>query len=127
MHNSLTRRLKNPRLWQIALACYWLALFVLTHIPMQRPELQGGKADKLAHLAAFAVLSTLVAIMWQLSAGRLTPRHFLWAWLTVMLYAGFEELTQPLVGRVCSVWDWLADALGAALGFLLFVLCRPAD
>ena len=120
MRNSFSRRLRNPKLWQIALACYWLALFVATHIPMEMPELHGGKADKLAHVAAFAGLAAIFAITWQLSAGRLTARHLAWAWVALVLYAAFEELTQPLVGRYASVWDWSADAVGAALGLLLF-------
>jgi VanZ family protein len=131
MQPHLKHHLRNPWLWQIALVCYWLALYTVTHIPMQRPELQGGKTDKLVHLAAFAVLGALLAITWQLSAGRLTTRSFFWVWFTVTLYAAFEELTQPLVGRTCSVWDWLADTLGAALGtalgLLLFAWWRPAD
>jgi VanZ family protein len=112
--------MRNPKLWQIVLACYWLALFVATHIPLETPALQGGKTDKLAHMAAFAVLSALVAITWQLSAGRLTLRHLSGAWLVIVLYGAMEEWTQPLVGRHASIWDWMADAFGAAIGLMLF-------
>ena len=120
MQTSLKRHLRNPRFWQIALACYWLTLFVFTHLPIKRPELQGGKTDKVAHVAAFAVLGALLAITWQTSAGRLTARHLVWAWIALILYAGFEEITQPIVGRYCSIWDWSADAVGAALGLIIF-------
>ena len=37
-----------------------------------------------------------------------------------MLYGAIEETTQPLVNRVASLIDWLADAIGATLGLAVF-------
>ena len=124
MHSTIRRLLNNPRLWQLALAVYWIALFAGTHIPIDRVPRSVGSADKLAHLGAFAVLAFIFATTWQLSAGHLMTRHLVWSWIVIAIYGGFEEITQPIVGRVASVADWLADVTGAALGLLAFVMIR---
>jgi VanZ family protein len=124
VHSIIRRLLSNPRLWQLALAVYWIALFVATHIPIDRVPRAVGSADKIAHLAAFAALAFLFATTWQLSAGHLMTRHLVWSWIVIAIYGGFEEITQPLVGRVASVVDWLADVTGAALGLVMFVVVR---
>src|SRR5688572_7894608 len=121
MQHTIRRLLNNPRIWQLALAVYWIALFVGTHIPIDRVPSAVGSADKLAHLGAFAVLAFIFATTWQLSAGHLMSRHLVWSWIVIAIYGGFEEITQPIVGRVASVVDLLADVTGAALGLLLFV------
>jgi VanZ family protein len=120
MEYMLQRSLKNPRLWQVALICFWLALFVATHIPVERLVLNPGAKDKLVHTAAYAVLTLLFATTWRLSAGRFNLHQTIWVWCIVMLYAAFEETTQPLVNRSASLVDWLADALGATLGLAVF-------
>jgi VanZ family protein len=120
MHSLFRRCLRNPQLWQLALACYWSALFIGTHVPIDRIPLHQGSADKVAHLAAFAGLAMIFATTWQLSAGRLMTRHLVWAWVVIAFYGAVEEITQPLVGRVASIWDWFADGTGAAIGLAVF-------
>jgi VanZ family protein len=120
----IRRLLNNPRLWQLALAVYWIALFVGTHRPVERVPSAVGSADKFAHLGAFAVLAFIFATTWQLSAGHLMTRHLVWSWIVIAIYGGFEEITQPIVGRFASVVDWLADVTGAALGLLMFLIVR---
>jgi VanZ family protein len=125
MLDLLQRHLKNPRLWrprlwQLVLACYWLALFLGTHLPIDRLALHRGSADKFAHIAAFGGLAILVAITWRLSGGRLHARQLIWVWIIVVLYGAIEETTQPLVNRSASLIDWMADALGATLGLVVF-------
>jgi VanZ family protein len=51
-------------------------------------------------------------------------RHLVWSWIVIAIYGGLEEITQPIVGRVASVIDWLADVAGAAIGLLVFVIIR---
>ncbi|MBL4884482.1 MAG: VanZ family protein [Planctomycetaceae bacterium] len=76
---------------------YWGLLFTLTHIPAtQIPEL--GASDKLLHFVAYFVLAVgvgahlLVTKRWN----RFTLSI---AMLVLMVFAGFDELTQLLVGR----------------------------
>jgi VanZ family protein len=111
----------TAKLWQLALAGYWLALFAATHVPRRVVTVPGGKIDDVIHFVAYAILAGLLAITWERSAGQLSAAHLRWAWVALALYAAIDELTQPLVGRTASWADWLADALGAAVGLALFV------
>jgi VanZ family protein len=120
MLNAPKRSFRNQRLWQLGLACYWLALFIGTHIPFERLALNPGRADKFAHVAAFAVLTILLAVTWRHSAGRLHGRQLLWIGAVAILYGAIEETTQPLVNRSASLIDWWADAVGVALGLAIF-------
>jgi VanZ like family len=106
--------------WQLALASYWLALFVMTHVPIDVVALPGNSIDKLVHVSAFAILAMLLAIAWHLSAGPLTWRHFACAWVLLVLYGAMDEWTQTYVGRIASFADWLGDALGAFIGLATF-------
>jgi VanZ family protein len=117
-------RLTNPRLWSVLLACSWLTLFVLTHIPRVPSLGPVTEHDKTAHLVAFAVLAFILATTWQLNAGELSLAQLGWAWVLLMLYAALDEWTQQFVGRQASVADWLADLIGAAAGLSLFFWFR---
>jgi VanZ family protein len=116
----LLSALKNPRLWQLASFGYLLVLFVGTHLPHSGPSLPIENSDKLLHFVAYAGLAILLAIAWQLSAGRLTLRHLVWLWLAVVIWAGIDEMSQPITGRIFSGADWLADAAGGLAALLLF-------
>lgn len=109
---------------KVALGLFWLTLITATHIPinldLHAPE--GG--DKLVHFGAYAVLAFLIAAAWQLNAGVLTGRHLFLVWLAAALFGVVDEVTQTFVGRDCTPGDWTADALGAAIGVLAFVLVR---
>jgi VanZ family protein len=120
----LHRILKSPRVWQIALLAYWLALFVATHVPVNVPVLPSGQGDKLVHFAAYTVLAGLGATTWQLAAGQLTARHLMALWIAIAVYGALDEWTQIPVGRDCNFWDWTADLLGAATGLVLFAWLR---
>jgi hypothetical protein len=108
---------------QLGLACYWLALFVTTHVPTEMVPLPGGISDKSPHVIAYAVLAVAFATAWRVTSGQqLSWRQLCAAWAIVVAYGAFDELSQSAVGRVASVWDWLADAVGAAVGLAIFQL-----
>jgi VanZ family protein len=117
-------RSKLTTLSKFALALFWLALFAATHVPPTLSFLPPQGSDKVAHFAAYAMLALLLATTWQLAGGVLTSRHLGLAWLAAALYGALDEVTQIPVGRDCNIWDWTADALGAATGLLLFVWLR---
>jgi VanZ family protein len=119
---SLLQRIRSPWLWQFALISYWLALFVSTHLPSEVISGAVSSSDKLIHVIAYAGLALLLAIAWYLAAGRLMLRHVFWAWTALVIYGAFDEWTQTPVGREASVNDWLADALGAAIGLAFFAV-----
>ena len=115
---------KDYRIWQWLLALYWLALAVATHLPKRYPGLPSGHSDKVMHCSAFALLALLLAITWQLAAGRLMSTHLAVTWLVLVVYAALDEWTQMAVGRNASLADWLADVIGALVGIAAFVIVR---
>ena len=98
-------------LWSLralALAAF-AAAFVATHWPAL--ELKPGMpGDKLLHAATFAALTFL---LWR---ARVITRIG-WLVLAMLLYAGFDELTQsiPWIRRYASLADFIADAIGIAI------------
>jgi VanZ family protein len=114
----------HARLWQIALAGYWLVLFISTHLPREFPSIPGDGKDKWVHVGAFAVLAWLLAMAWEQTTGRLRASHLIAAWVVLAGYAAIDELTQIPVGRTASYADWMADAAGAAIGLFAFAMLR---
>lgn len=125
MRNPLNAS-QTKKLFQIALPVYWLALFAGTHAPINTPLLpvEIFNIDKVYHFTACAILAALLATTWQLSSGILNGRHLRWIWLVVAAYGAFDEITQKMVGRDCSIWDWCADVTGAAVALFLFSRLR---
>ena len=70
--------------------------------------------DKLAHFVTYALLAWLLVAAWgpRVSVVRW---HVLFASLGFTLgYGVLDEWIQPIFGRHCIAFDWLADAAGAA-------------
>lgn len=110
---------------RIALASYWVGLFVSTHLPPgTAPDLPSNVSDKHVHAAAYAVLACLLA------AARKGRQYLTWATagrlLSILVaYAVFEELTQIPVGRDAQWGDLAADLLGAVVGLAVFhAICK---
>ena len=74
--------------------------------------------DKIAHLAVFGLLGTLIA--------RTQPPHRWWWGIGLAsLYGAADELRQSFTpGRWMEFDDWLADTLGALLSVTLYVRWR---
>lgn len=104
----------------VVLCLYWTGIFILTHIPPVRPPVIEVN-DKLQHLTAYALLTVLLRVV-------LGPRlraHADWATLAIVLcYGAIDEWLQALVGRSCELFDWYADATGAAIGIVLCGITR---
>ena len=88
-------------------------LAILTHIPVPQTAPEIRNLDKLIHLIAYFPLGLL------LPTCRVPGCESKWVCLLVIaLYGGLDELLQIPVGRTASVFDWVADVGGAALGLL---------
>ena len=124
MQPRYRKLLKYALIWQIALALYWLVLFVTTHMPSELAALPGAWTDKFVHVTAFALLALLLAAAWQVSAGPLGLRHLALAWILLVGYGAIDEWTQTFVERQASFWDFAGDALGALIGLALFAAMR---
>ena len=102
------------------LGCYWLAIFVGTHLPSSLGKLPDVN-DKLLHLGAYAGLAFLLAAA--LTACRLKHGTLLITLVVAAVYGCFDELSQKLVaGRTADVADWAADVFGAGVGALAFAV-----
>jgi hypothetical protein len=117
-----------------AFLSYWVLIFIATHVPRL-----GGLAsgwlfgiphfDKVVHFGMFAGWMGLS--FWLLRTCYERPRKAAVAGLFVAgaLYAAFDELSQPLVGRDTSLADFCADIGGLTVAWLLIALSqrRPAQ
>jgi VanZ family protein len=101
-----------------ALVCYWVTLFVATHIP-KLPQVVERISDKAWHLAGYGILALLLAAA---TSPTLTVRGYSLLLGLLAGYAIFDELLQIPVGRHCDALDWVADMLGALIGLGSFAL-----
>ena len=99
-------------------AVYLVVLFVSTHLPSPPKLPILSHWDKFTHLSAYASLTFAVLIGWELSTGRLQPKHYFAIWFVGTFYAAFDELTQIPFGRHADMHDWLADVIGILLGMV---------
>ena len=107
------------RLAIIVLTCYWLLIFLGTHLPLS-VNIAGQTNDKVKHFSAFFVLGGLLCYVTN------SPRWFLRftsIGLAGMAYAAIDEWTQRFIpGRVPDVADFVADALGLWTAISIYVL-----
>jgi len=89
---------------------YWALCFLLTHLPPPSVPSAVSNFDKLAHGLGYFCLAFLVQLK-----GHVTLKGL----LLILVYAFFDELTQPLMGRSFEFSDLLSDAIGSALGFFI--------
>ncbi|TWT88174.1 VanZ like family protein [Pseudobythopirellula maris] len=101
------------------LAVYWIAMLVGTHLPAQAPKTNQLVSDKPIHFVAFFGLTLLLVAWRRARRGTLGVGTIAAAVVVVLVYGAFDELTQPLFGRVCDLADWLSDTGGAGAAALL--------
>ncbi len=100
--------------WLLLLCCYCGLIYWLSSQSHLSVPYAFDMQDKLIHAAAYAVMAYL---FWQTWHRRLPA---LWlVWMTVLfcsMYGISDEWHQSFTpGRDASVYDWLADTLGAFL------------
>ena len=107
------RRINWHRVLPAALAVYWLAMFVGTHVPHPPRVTESDGMDKWVHLGAYLGLAILLSACW---AVRRPATVQLWVKVVavIALVGAFDEITQTLVGRDCELLDWCADVAGGA-------------
>ncbi len=98
---------------RIVAVVYWAAIFGATHLPPAKVPTT-HVSDKLEHFIGYFLLAAMLYLATRTLA--VAPMRAMLIVLIVSLaYGVFDEQTQKLVGRDCSLYDWLADAAGAAL------------
>jgi VanZ family protein len=104
--------------------CYWLpllgymaAIFVLSSGSLPPLPVTFNWSDKVAHFCEYGLLGALLWRAFRNAGDRWTARSAVWAAVTGMLYGASDEIHQGFVpGRHIDVTDWLADAVGVAVG-----------
>ncbi|MEK6644821.1 MAG: VanZ family protein [Planctomycetota bacterium] len=103
----------------------FISAFVVTHLPPPDQPIKPLEHDKLLHMIGFFGLGAIV--VWRLGSIRaMLPLPVALAWYAVLLtYGAFDELTQPITGRSCELFDFFADGIGGAIGMGLMMLTYP--
>ena len=97
------------RLGILALAGYWMLIFVGTHLP-GAAQFDPQVNDKIQHFGAFFLLGTLLCYV--TTSSRWLVR-FATIGLVGMTYAAVDEITQSWIpGRYPDVRDFVADSIG---------------
>ena len=104
-------------------AIYFVLLATATHLPTVPQSLMVA-SDKVHHFVAYALLAICVLAGWELTIGKLEPKHYFAVWLAGTLYGIVDEFTQIPVGRSCDVHDWLADVCGVVSGLIAYQVLR---
>ena len=97
---------------------YLLLILALSSIPsLTAPGPSFEFKDKIAHFFEYLVLGVLLfkGIGWTVSRSRVATFGFLFA--VGASVAGLDEIYQSFIpGRMMSIFDWCADAIGVAVG-----------
>ncbi len=132
---DFSSRLRAPSLSRWVLVAFLICLGVATHLP--NPNIVKinpfHAADKLQHFLSYSILTGLM--LWALNTSKLR----LWrqlrqrrlaslaVLLAILAIGSIDELTQPWVGRSCSIYDLCADGLGASLTLSIAALLAFAS
>ncbi len=104
-----------------ALAFYWPALFILTHIPVPQLVRRAHVSDKSLHFIAYLIL---VFLFWSaFNPNRKVNWRRASVWWVLLVVAGYgivDELLQGCIaGRSCDAKDFLANLVGSLTGLIV--------
>ena len=115
-------KLQRRLIWAV-LVCYWLAIFVATHLPSAEKTGTSGGNDKIKHVLAYSGLAFLLTLILPVVAKR---RRAVVVFATVVGYGMCDELTQILVPTRMADWrDLAADTVGAGIGIVIALVLAP--
>ncbi|QDV90949.1 hypothetical protein RAS2_20340 [Phycisphaerae bacterium RAS2] len=114
--------LQSRRMRTAVFGCLFVGAFVTSHMPPPPVPSRPPINDKVMHFSGFVLLG-MVSIWRGLTVGRRYPMKSALAWLVgLMAYGAVDEWTQPIMGRSCELYDWVADVFGAIVGIAIILL-----
>jgi hypothetical protein len=112
---------------QLPVFLWALLIFIASSIPnVTLPDLKFVPSDKAVHLLIYLIFCALLhrALVFQSRFPFLARWSLMWCLVLTIAYGASDEFHQSFVpNRDASVYDLMADALGALL-FVSFVLIR---
>jgi VanZ family protein len=126
MNRSAPNWLRN--LAWTGVAIWTVTIFILSSLtPPQLEEIQPFQMwDKAAHFAAFCAGAVNLALALRWSRSWPWKKIALFTFAAIALYGAFDEIHQLFTPNRsgADLFDWIADALGAATGICLTILCH---
>ena len=106
--------------WLVILFFFTVMVLTFTHIPQQvlPVPLQMNGLDKVFHALAFGIITFLFILSFRVSHNSMFNLIPL---LTIVALAVVDELTQNIVGRTASLYDWIADLAGIVFAQSIFL------
>ena len=107
---------------------YMALIFAISSMkqpPLPMPEFEWLTIDKLYHFIEYAILGGLLARAFLKAKPSVVPSKLIWglAAMLSILYGASDEWHQTFVpGRLATLADWVADALGSIAGVLVVYL-----
>jgi len=99
---------------------FWIALvgsYIAAILPQEIAPTLGPLSDKWTHFIAFSVLTLLLRLSYR--------TQVLWTVAAMLFYAVFIEVSQYFTPNRCAEFlDVVADAIGIAIGLLLYAELR---
>ncbi len=114
--------LQSRRMRTALCGCLFVGAFVTSHMPPPPVPSRPLINDKVMHFTGFVLLG-MVSIWRGLTVGRPYPVGAAFIWLMALgAYGAVDEWTQPIMGRSCELFDWVADVCGAMVGIAIILL-----
>jgi len=109
-----------PDLGPLIVYCVFIFMQSRLPVPFEMPEVL--HFDKLLHLGAYGVMAVLFYRTYLAGWPRAMKRRLLWASvISTALYGLSDEIHQYFVPeRSADPLDWVADAVGGALGAVIY-------
>ena len=112
--------------FHIPVILYCTAIFVQSSFPsLYLPETDFKLADKLLHSVVYLILFFLFfySLKNQNKSIKLKNYALEFSLLLTIIYGATDEIHQYFVpNRECDVFDWLADVVGALVGYLILTI-----
>jgi len=118
----MSSRMKQFTLYWLPLIAYCVAIYIQSDYPSPQSLPSFEFSDKLLHLAAYAVMGVLFYRAYQTTPFNNNIQMLvLLSLVSASLYGVSDEIHQAFVpARDGSLWDVVADILGAAGGVYLY-------